>query len=122
MPEDELRVVIVALPLLLRELFEKAFEERPHYRLLRADGIDELAELVETERPDYVVVPLEHDRLPDACQKLLDERARVKVLGIGEREGRALLIKLRPIEHDLDDAAPHELVRRLEEVSAEGVA
>jgi hypothetical protein len=122
MAEDQVLVVIVALPLLLRELFEKAFEERPHYRLLYADDLDELAEVVETERPDYVVVPLEDDRLPDACQKLLDERARVKVLGVGERKGRALLIRLRRVERDLDDAAPHELVRRLEEAAAEGRA
>jgi hypothetical protein len=119
MPDDEVRVVIVALPRLLRELFEKAFGERPRYRFRYADSLDELDELVDAERPDFVLAPLENGRLPEACQRLLDERARVKVLGIGEQEGRALLIRLRPVEHDLEDAAPHELVRRLEEVAAE---
>lgn len=115
-------MLLVALPRLLRELLEKAFAERPHYRLLRADSLDGLAETVEAERPDYIVAALEDDDLPAACRQFLDDRARVEVLGIGEREGNALLIRLRPTEREVKDTTPRELVRLLDTVRAERVS
>jgi hypothetical protein len=118
--EDDVRVLIVGLPRLLRELFEQAFGERPGYTLVPAhDGLERLAEAVEAERPDYVVVPLEGAELPRECTELLDERARVKVIGVEEVKGHARLVRLRPSARELDDVPPHELVERLEEVATE---
>jgi len=113
-------VLIVGLPRLLRELFEHAFAERPGYTLVPArDGLERLAESVEAERPDYVVVPLDGEDLPQECRELLDERARVKVIGVEEVRGHARLVRLRPTARQLDDVPPHELVERIEEVVAE---
>jgi hypothetical protein len=117
---DEVRVLIVGLPRLLRELFAQAFDELPGYTLVPAtDGIDRIAETVESARPDYVVVPLEGGELPAPCTSLLKARARVKLIGVQGQGGHARLFGLEPTMHSLDDVPPHELVRRIEAIAAE---
>jgi hypothetical protein len=119
MPED-IRVLIVGLPRLLHELFEKAFAEHPGFTLVPAcNGLDRIADSVEAVRPDYVVVPLDGEQLPLACRTLLQSHARVKVIGVQEQHGHARLFRLQPTERPLDDVPPHELVRRIEEIAAE---
>lgn len=114
--------MIVGLPHLLQELFEKAFAEHRYTLVPTHDGLEQLAESVEAERPDYVVVPLEDGELPAVCHELLAARGRVKLLGVEEREGHARLIRLLPSVRVFKDAAPHELVARIEEVAAEPAA
>jgi DNA-binding response OmpR family regulator len=116
---DEVRVLIVGLPHFLQELFEKAFAEHSYTLVSARDGLEQLAKSVETEQPDYVVVPLEGGELPAACRELLAARGRVKLLGVEERYGHARLIRLLPSVREFEDAAPHELVARIEEVAAD---
>ena len=116
---DEVRVLIVGLPHFLQELFEKAFVEHSYTLVPTRAGLDQLARSVETEEPDYVVVPLEGGELPPACRELLAARGRVKLLGVEERDGHARLIRLLPSVRVFEDAAPHELVSRIEELAAD---
>jgi hypothetical protein len=118
MAEDEVRVLIVGLPALLQELFEKAFAERPRYTLVNSYGLEHLAEGIDAGQPDYVVVPLERDELPQECIELLTERSNVKLVGIEAQGGNARLVRLLPSVSVFEDVAPVELIDRIEGVAA----
>jgi hypothetical protein len=62
-----------------------------------------------SERPDAVIVPLEDGGLPSAAQRLLDDRARLRILAIGVRDGRTVLYRLRPQRSDLGALTVEEL-------------
>lgn len=120
MVDSTARVVIAGLPPLLRDLLEHEFELRPGYRVVRtSDELNGLAEAVDEEQPDYLVVPLDGTELPPACKELVSSRARVKLIAVEERQGGARLIWLRPTSCDFEDLPPKELIARIEEVAAQ---
>jgi hypothetical protein len=119
-PESAARVLIVGLPPLLRDLIEHEFAARPGYDVVRTyEGFEHLAETVDAEEPDYLVVPLEGSDLPPACRELINARSRVKLVGVEEQQGGARLIWLCPQTYDFEDLSPRELITRIEEVAAQ---
>jgi hypothetical protein len=70
---------------------------------------DTLEDAVAREKPDAVIVPLENANLNAESRRFLAERVRVRVLGLGLRDGRAVLYELRPERSELGAVSPDEL-------------
>jgi DNA-binding NarL/FixJ family response regulator len=103
-----LRILVFDLPPLLRDLVQRALAGNEDITSVVA-GASELERVVAETNPDVVIVPLDADGLRAESRRFLEERARVRVLGIGLRDGRAALYELQPRRSELGDVAPDEL-------------
>ncbi len=88
------------LPPLLRDLLRRTLDAQPDMTTISEGS---------PERPDAVIVPLEDGGLPCSAQRLLDERARLRIVAVGVRDGRAVLYRLRPQRSELGAVTVEEL-------------
>lgn len=108
MPEPCIRILLFDLPPLLRDLVSREFDaDEDMTSVVAASGGLERA--VADHHPDAVIVPLDQYRLPPESRELLENRARLRVLGLDYRDGRSVLYELRPDRSDLGEVAPAEL-------------
>lgn len=118
MADEYIRVLIVGLPRLLMEMVEEAVRDQMGMEVVAASvDLSHFEEEVARARPEFAIVGLERDELPDECRDFLDERARVKVLGIGSSNGNAYLYKLRPERSSLGDVSPSDVVAAIRAAS-----
>jgi DNA-binding NarL/FixJ family response regulator len=111
MTTEPIRILIVGIPRLLHELIERAMGAEPDMEIVsRSDSLADFAEVAEREEPDFAIVALTDSRLPGECREFLDERARVKLFGIGPADGQATLYRLRPERVVLGEVSPQEVV------------
>ena len=108
---EQIRVLIVGLPRLMTELVEDAFREHNGIEVV-ATSVDlpDFGQAVAQTAAEFAIVGLESDALPGECREFLDERARVKLLGIGSNNGKAYLYKLRPEISTLGEVSPRDVV------------
>lgn len=109
MSDEGVRVLIIGLSKLLREMLEAAFEERPAITVVRAPAQTDVTRAVDSSRADVVIVALERSQLPRQCREWLQERGRVNLLGIQESDGRARMYRLLPDVSELGDVSPETL-------------
>jgi DNA-binding NarL/FixJ family response regulator len=102
-----LTVVFFDFPPQLRDLIQQALEAEGGVRSETAKP-GELAEAVERTRPDAVIMPLEAGDPQPEGRRFLEERVRLKVLGVGVRDGRSILYELCPRKSELGEAKPDE--------------
>src|SRR5215208_6537231 len=96
MPTSLLRVLVFDLPPLLDELVRRSLDAAQDVTSLAA-GREGLERSVDQDHPDAVIVPLQGGTLTAEGQRFLEDRARrPRVLGLGVRDGRAVLFELRP--------------------------
>jgi hypothetical protein len=115
---DQIRVLIVGLPRLLMEMVEEAVREQTGMEVVAANvDVSEFEAAVAETRPEFAIVGLDRDELPGECRDFFDERARVKVLGIGSSEGNAYLYKLRPERSALGEVSPDDVVAAIRAAS-----
>lgn len=107
-PDAPLRILVFDLPPLLGDLVQDALDAKDGITSVRA-GAGELEQAVATERPHAVIVPLEEAQLLAESRRFLEERTRVRLLGISLRDGRAVLYELRPNRAELGEVSPDEL-------------
>ena len=69
----------------------------------------ELEAALRADRPDAVIVPLGQTGLVGEVRQTLEERARLRVLAVGVRDGRSVLFEMRPVRSEWGDVAPDEL-------------
>jgi DNA-binding NarL/FixJ family response regulator len=105
-----IRIVLVDMPRLLRDLIEHALSGQPDMVVVAAEpDVEALGAAARESEADFVIVGLEHGRLPGSAQELLDERARQRVLGVEAENGEAVLYELRPRRTPIGRASPAEL-------------
>ncbi len=126
--DASLRILVFDLPPLLRSLVERALAADEDIasvvanagRLERGADADtgELERMIAATKPDVVIVPLDPEGLRADTRRFLEERARVRVLGIGLRDGRTALYELQPRRSDLGEVTPDELPARVRQALA----
>ena len=110
MSNGPIRILIVGVPRLLRELIERAISAEPDLEVIATDRLADLSETADRERAEFAIVALEDRELPPEGREFLDRRARVKLLGIGPADGHATLYRLRPEHLALGEVAPQDVV------------
>jgi DNA-binding NarL/FixJ family response regulator len=106
------RILVFDLPPLLSDLIHRALEAQEDIASTTASG-EPLEDEVARERPDAVIVPLDDANLNAQSRHFLEERARVRVLGLGVRDNKAVLYELRPNKSELGEVSPGELAQAL---------
>jgi hypothetical protein len=109
------RILVFDLPPLLSDLIHQEFDAQEDIATTTASGA-ELEYEVARERPDAVIVPLDDADLDAQSRRFLEERARVRVLGLGVRDNKAVLYELRPNRSELGEVSPGELAQALRAV------
>jgi DNA-binding NarL/FixJ family response regulator len=121
MTAEPIRILIVGIPRLLRELIERAVSAETDMRIVpESEAVPPAAfsEVAAREGPDVAIVALTDSALPGECRQFLDERAHVKVLGIGPSNGQATLYRLRPEQVVLGEVSPQEVVAAIRAAAA----
>lgn len=105
-----IRIVLVDMPMLLRELLQHTLASEPDMVVLATEpNIEALARTAHDADADVVIVGLEDGRLPEAAQRLLDEHARQKVVGVEAVDGEAALYELQSCRTSIGAASPTTL-------------
>ncbi len=121
MPDTPLTVLFVDLPPQLREMIQQELEAGSGVTSLTTEA-DELERTVERVRPDAVVVPLERGRPLPESRRLLEERARLRVLGVGTRDGHSVLYELCPTRSELGAVKPNEMAAKIRQAISQQVS
>ena len=95
-----IRVRMLEMPRLVRELIEFAVRSQPDMEVVEGD----------TPPPDFVVCSVPSAETPSAARSALAERARVRVLELDAAAGRASLYELHECEHEIGEVSPDEIV------------
>jgi hypothetical protein len=95
-----IRIRLVAMPRLVRELIEVALRAQPDMVVVADEGC----------APDFVVCGTPSERAPSAGRSLLAERARVRVLEVDPDAGSASLFELEEHEHPIGEVSPAQIV------------
>jgi DNA-binding NarL/FixJ family response regulator len=108
---EQLRIIVVDMPRLVRDLIERAIVAQPDMKLLGVlDSPREMVAAARVGRPDFVVVGLKDKLLPHECQQLLAEHPAVRLLGVEAVAGEAHLYELRPYREALGEVSPADIV------------
>ena len=107
---EQVRILLVGLPRMVRDMFEHAIGEQPDMALVGVAERAKLFELTREAEPSFVIVDAEDDSLPDDCRRLLAERPSLRVLGVESRAGRATLFELRPWRIAIGAVSPADVV------------
>jgi hypothetical protein len=106
--DDRLRVLVFDLPPLLRDLVQRALEADADVATTTA-GPGELERAVGEARPDAIIMPVDGGHMRAECRRLLEERARIRLLGLGLGDGRSVLYELQPRCTALGEVVPGDL-------------
>jgi hypothetical protein len=117
MPTRPVRILLVDMPRLVRDIVETAARSDPGVEVVGVLGdVDAVA--ASAGDAEVIVVGVEHRELPDACRALLDERAAsLRLLGIEARDGGAYLYELRPRRSALGELSPAGVVEAIKELA-----
>lgn len=119
MSDDPIRILIVGMPRLLRELVERAVSEQTGMEVVATSAeLAAFGETVAATRPEFAIVPADNGELPLDCRDFFRERARVKVIGIGPIDGHAYLYKLCPERVALGEISPDDVVAAIRAASS----
>jgi DNA-binding NarL/FixJ family response regulator len=118
MPTPPIRVLLVDMPRLLRDLIEHAIAAQPGLRVVGAEAdVDALGRATRETDAEFVIVGLEHGELPSSAQAFLDERTRAKVLGVEAEDGSAVLYELKPRRVPIGRVTPDELAAAIRDAA-----
>jgi len=111
---QRIQILLVDMPLLLRELIEEAVAGQPDMHLVAT--VADAAELIAATgdaRPDFVVFgagePAD-EGFPAECLRLLEESPHTKALAIEAVAGHAYLYELRPERTPLGEVTPEDVL------------
>jgi hypothetical protein len=111
------RVLLVGLPRITSDLVRGVLEERADVEIVDETTEDGLAEAVQREHPDLVIIGADGSALPPAATALLDERS-LRVLAITKRAGTGVLAELVPRHAELGQLSTESLLQVLERAVA----
>jgi DNA-binding NarL/FixJ family response regulator len=117
MPMHPVRILLVDMPRLVRDMVESAARRDPDVEVVGVlDHADALG--AATDDAEVIVVGVDQQRLPASCRALLDERAAgLRLLGIEAGGGGAYLYELRPRQSPLGELSPAEVVDAIKELA-----
>ena len=119
---ERIQIILVDMPLLLRELIEEAVAAQPDMHLVgMVPDADALVDATRETRPDFVlfgIAAADEDRFPDASLRLLDASPRTRGLGIEPTAGNAYLYELRPERTVIGEVAPADVVQAIRAAAA----
>lgn len=105
-----IRIVLVDMPNMLRDLLEHTLSAEPDMVVLAAEpDVDALARAAEEADADVVIVGLQHGELPGSAHDLLAKLSRKKVVGVEAEDGETVLYELRPRRTSIGRATPSSL-------------
>ena len=110
MPVAPVRIVLIDMPLLLRDLLEHTLAAEPDMVVLAAEPeLEALASTAHETDADVVIVGLEDGELPAPALELLTEYDRRMVIGVETVGGEAVLYSLRPERTSIGTTTPAAL-------------
>jgi chemotaxis response regulator CheB len=91
-PVQKIRVAVANRPRLMRELVLATITEQPDIEVVgETQNSEEITELVERVRPDFLIVALdETNTRPDLCGFLLGRYPQMKVLAVSPERNRSV--------------------------------
>jgi DNA-binding NarL/FixJ family response regulator len=105
-----IRVLLVDMPRLLRDLIERAVANHPELTVVGTEpDVDAFGRAAAEVGAEFVIVGLEGGELPPGANSFLAERASAKVLGVEADDGTAFLYELRPRRVPIGAVTPDEL-------------
>jgi hypothetical protein len=120
MSHEPIRVVVLPMLRLSRELLEGALRSRADVQLVQLPECDDtpdgtqLARIVEESGARFVVAGFDGGALPPACAELLEAQAsRVRVIAVETGAGEAALFELRPRQLPLGAITPGDLAETI---------
>jgi DNA-binding NarL/FixJ family response regulator len=121
-----IRILLAAMPGMMRDIVEMAIRSQPDMvivGLLSVVGArDALSDAVQHGRPDVVIVGLEADTEPHACEDLLYDHPRVRLLEVIDDGRRATLCELRPHRVPIGNVSPEGLVGAIRAATSVGMS
>ena len=116
---DPIRVLLVDMPRIPRELIERAVAAEADMLIVGSEpDLDELPAAAAASRPEFVIVGLVDESLPPPAERYLDEHARLKLLGVEAHDGTAFLYVLRPERAPLGEVSPADVVAAIRKAAA----
>jgi DNA-binding NarL/FixJ family response regulator len=120
---QRLQILLVDMPLMLRELIEEAVAAQPDMNVVAAiPDAGSLLTATREKQPDFVLFGVNQEDakgFPAACLALLGESPRTQALGIEAIEGHAYLYELRPQRTALGEVGPEDLVTAIRKAAAQ---
>lgn len=109
-----IRVLLVALPRIMREIVEHAFAEAPDLDIVGSvDGLAALDATFDKAQPDVLVVGLDQESDARQLDPYLYRDPRLTCFAIAGDARSAFLYELRPSAKPLGDVSPEGLVRAI---------
>jgi DNA-binding NarL/FixJ family response regulator len=115
---EPIRVLLVDMPRIPRELIEHALAAEPDMIVVGSTpDVDQLEPALASADPEFVIVGLENATLPPSAARAFDEQARLKMLGVEVRDGTAFLYELRPEREALGPVSPADVVTAIRDAA-----
>ena len=116
---DRIRVLLVDMPRIPRELIERALAAEPDMEIVGSTpDLEKLPDAAAASDPEFVILGLVDEQLPPPAERYLDEHARLKLLGVEAHEGTAFLYELRPERAALGEVSPADVVAAIRSAAA----
>jgi DNA-binding NarL/FixJ family response regulator len=118
MPSQPVRILLVDMPRLVRDMVENAARSDPGVEVVGVLRDADAIGAASAGDAEVIVVGVEQRELPAGCRALLDERAAgLRLLGIEAGDGGAYLYELRPRRSPLGELSPAEVVDAIKELA-----
>jgi len=121
-----IRILLAAMPGMMRDIVEMAIRSQPDMVIVGLLSVvaarDALTDAVRRGRPDVVIVGLEADTEPHACEALLYDHPRVRLLEVIDGGRAATLCELRPHRVPIDNVSPEGLVGAIRAATSVGMS
>jgi DNA-binding NarL/FixJ family response regulator len=76
----------------MRELVLATISDQPDIEVVgETQNESEISEMVDTTRPDFLIIALDHEGRPELCGFLLGRYPRMKVLAVAPQEDNSIL-------------------------------
>jgi DNA-binding NarL/FixJ family response regulator len=121
---ERIQILLVDMPLMLREMIEQAVAAQPDMNVVAAvAAASALVSAARETKPEFVIFGLEdgEDDFPADCLEVLEEHPRTKALGIRAAAGLAYLYELRPERTAIGEVSPDDIVTTIRTVARQQV-
>lgn len=119
MPDDRLRIVLINMPRMLREIIREVVSPQPDMEVAgEFAAAHSLLEAVERTQADFVITGTGDAELADVG-RVLREWPRLKVLAVAADGRQTYLYELRPQKVHLGEVSPQNLLDALRSAARE---
>ena len=113
-PTDAVRVLILEMPALVRDMLVTAIDREPRLELVdEVPAPGTVADAAWSDAVDVILCGTEGDALPPACCEVLRRGAGLRIVAVRVDDGTGTLHRLRPDSTDLGELSPGDVVAAL---------